>query len=258
MGFELKNGTQVVGGNGTLLQAAAGSTTMLAADGNVVLSGDMVVESNDAVIDASLSNSSIWTGAGKGVTSVAVDSTSYWLMSGSSDVGALTNDGTIEFDSATPYKALTVGSLTMDNGSFVLNTKLNEGGAASETDKIVVTGDTTGLGVVNVRNNGGIGPSPEPAQRTVSRLLKLVVKAMPSSNSVRRQSSASMIISFARPMDRTGICRPMARMLLSRQSALRMSIARLSLPSIPARVRDTLSISFRDITLLLLQPRTMF
>jgi outer membrane autotransporter protein len=157
VGFELKNGTQVVGGNGTLLQAAAGSTTMLAADGNVVLSGDMVVESNDTVIDASLSNSSIWTGAGKGVTSVAVDSTSYWLMSGSSDVGALTNDGTIEFDSATPYKALTVGSLTMDNGSFVLNTKLNEGGAASETDKIVVTGDTTGLGVVKVRNNGGIG-----------------------------------------------------------------------------------------------------
>lgn len=155
--FELKNGTQAIGGGGTLLTAAAGSTTTLTADNNVYLSGDMVAEADDAVIDATLSNKSQWQGAAKGVANASVDATSYWKMTGSSDVGALTNDGTIEFDAANPYKTLTTGSLVMNDGLFVLNTKLNEGGAASETDKIVVAGDATGNGTIRVRNNGGAG-----------------------------------------------------------------------------------------------------
>ncbi|KAA9348011.1 autotransporter outer membrane beta-barrel domain-containing protein, partial [Ochrobactrum quorumnocens] len=85
------------------------------------------------------------------------DTTSHWLMTGSSDVGVLSNDGVVEFDAAAPYKTLTAGTLDVNGGSFILNTKLNEGGAASETDKIVVTGDTNGNGFINVRNNGGTG-----------------------------------------------------------------------------------------------------
>ncbi|WP_433761343.1 autotransporter outer membrane beta-barrel domain-containing protein [Brucella anthropi] len=155
--FDLRNGTQVVGGNGTVLTAASGSSTTLTADGNVQLSGDMVAEADDAVIDATLSNKSQWYGAAKGVTSASVDGSSYWAMTGSSDVGALSNDGVVDFDAANPYKTLTAGSLAMNGGSFILNTKLNEGGAASETDKIVVTGDATGNGLIYVRNNGGAG-----------------------------------------------------------------------------------------------------
>ncbi len=155
--FDLKNGTQAVGGNGTALTAAAGSTTTVKADGKSYIGGDMVAEADDAMIDASLTDGSQWFGAAKGVTRASVDGTSYWQMTGSSDVGSLTNDGIIDFDAANPYKTLTAGSLAMNGGSFILNTKLNEGGAASETDRIVVTGDATGNGLINVRNNGGTG-----------------------------------------------------------------------------------------------------
>ncbi|MEJ5025490.1 autotransporter outer membrane beta-barrel domain-containing protein [Brucella anthropi] len=155
--FDLRNGTQVVGTNGTVLSAASGSTTTLKADDKVQLSGDMVAEADDAVINASLSNGSQWYGAARGGTNASIDATSYWLMTGSSDVGSLTNDGVIEFDAANPYKTLTAGSLAMNGGSFILNTKLNEGGAASETDRIVVTGDASGNGLINIRNNGGTG-----------------------------------------------------------------------------------------------------
>ncbi len=155
--FELKNGTQAIGGNGTVLTAASGTTTTLTADGKSYLGGDMVAEADDAVIDASLSNGSLWQGAAKGLTSASVDGTSHWLMTGSSDVGSLTNDGTVEFDAANPYKTLTAATLNVNGGSFILNTKLNEGGAASETDKIAVTGDANGIGMINIRNNGGTG-----------------------------------------------------------------------------------------------------
>ncbi len=157
VGFDFSAGSYIAGGNGTLLTAAAVTTTTLTADGNSYLSGDMVAEADDAVIDASLTNGSQWYGAAKGVTRASVDGSSYWQMTGSSDVGSLTNDGTIEFDAADPYKTLTAGRLAMNDGTFILNTKLNAGGAASETDRIVVTGDATGTGSIVVRNNGGTG-----------------------------------------------------------------------------------------------------
>jgi outer membrane autotransporter protein len=155
--YDLRSGTTVVGTYGTVLTAAAGSTTTLKADDRVLLSGDMIAEASDAVIDASLSNGSQWFGAAKGLTTAAIDGTSHWLMTGSSDVGSLTNDGMVEFDAANPHKTLTVGALDVNDGSFILNTKLNEGGAASETDKIVVTGDVNGSGLIHIRNNGGTG-----------------------------------------------------------------------------------------------------
>src|SRR5690606_17338332 len=121
-------GSSVLGGSHVLLEAAQASNTTLKADGNTRLYGDMVAKSDNALIDAVLSNESQWFGAGKNVTRVSVDATSYWLMTGSSDVGALSNDGVVDFDAANPYKTLTVGSLAMNGGTFILNTKLNEGG----------------------------------------------------------------------------------------------------------------------------------
>ncbi|MEI4480651.1 MULTISPECIES: autotransporter outer membrane beta-barrel domain-containing protein [unclassified Phyllobacterium] len=155
--FELKNGTQVIGNSGVLLSGAAGSDTTLTADGNVSLIGDMIAGADDTNINAALSNNSYWAGAGIGVTGLSLDATSYWKMTGSSEVGSLTNDGVVEFDAANPYKTLTVDTLIVNGGSFILNTKLNEGGAASETDKVIVNGDATGNGLINIRNNGGSG-----------------------------------------------------------------------------------------------------
>ncbi len=155
--FEFSDGSSVRGGSNVLLEAAQASDTTLKADGNVQLYGDMIAETDDTVIEAALSNKSQWFGAAKVVKSVSVDATSSWLMTGSSVVGELGNDGVVDFDAANPYKTLTVGNLAMNGGSFILNTKLNEGGEASETDKIVVTGDATGNGLINIQNNGGSG-----------------------------------------------------------------------------------------------------
>jgi len=79
-----------------------------------------------AVIDASLSNGSQWIGVAEGVTSTSIDGSSRWTMAGSSDVGSLINDGVIEFDATDPYETLTTGSLVINGGLFILNTKFNE------------------------------------------------------------------------------------------------------------------------------------
>ena len=164
--FNLTDGTTVQGESGILFSGAAGTSSTITADGNVTLIGDMVVDqaTDDGqtlaaagTLQADLKNGSTWKGAASGVTGASIDGTSNWLMTASSDVGTLSNNGTIAFDAANPYKTLTAGSLVMDGGSFLLNTELNEGGAASKTDRIVVTGDATGNGVITVRNNGGTG-----------------------------------------------------------------------------------------------------
>jgi len=159
-----RNGTQIVGNGGTLLETWNGVASLVA-DGNVRLYGDMMVnhEWDDLYPDlpgnihVSLKNGSYWNGAGTEVTTLALDATSRWKMTGSSDVGSLVNDGVVDFDAANSYKTLTVGSLAVNEGSFILNTRLNEGGMASETDRIVVKGDATGNGFIHVKNNGGAG-----------------------------------------------------------------------------------------------------
>lgn len=129
--------SQATANNGTWLDIRNGATA------NVALEGSSV---------AGIVN----TEAGS-VSNLSLDETSHWAMTGDSSVTDLINNGMIAFDAEDPYKTLTAGMLSMDGGSFVLNTKLNEGGASSETDKLVVTGDTSGHGLIYVRNNGGTG-----------------------------------------------------------------------------------------------------
>ncbi|MEJ5027417.1 autotransporter outer membrane beta-barrel domain-containing protein [Brucella anthropi] len=91
-------------------------------------------------------------------------------MTGSSNIGTINDSGSIvrrglldhageiEFSKSGGFSTLEVyGDYRGKNGSFILNTKLNEGGAASETDRIIVTGDASGSGLINVINNGGTG-----------------------------------------------------------------------------------------------------
>ena len=67
-------------------------------------------------------------------------------------VKSLTNNGTMTFDDNA--RTLTVGSLD-GTGTYNFNTTL--GGDNSVTDKIVVTGDVNGSGVIAVTNDGGTG-----------------------------------------------------------------------------------------------------
>lgn len=144
-----------ISGNGTLLNVANAATAKLEADKSTLI-GDINV-ADGSTADIGLKNNSYLRGAIKNGTSASIDATSAWSLTGSSDIAALDHAGIIDFDAENPYKTLTVGSYNGDGGSFYLNTKLNEGGSASETDKVIVDGDATGNGKVFIKNNGGAG-----------------------------------------------------------------------------------------------------
>jgi len=156
LNVDAKNNTQIIGSSGTLLEVASDAKADLSADGGVALIGD-IVNAEGGEANLALSGGSLLRGSMQNANLASVDASSHWQMTSSSDVYSLTNNGVVEFDSANPYKTLTVNSLSMDAGSFILNTKLNKGGADTETDKIVVTGDASGDGLIHVRNNGGTG-----------------------------------------------------------------------------------------------------
>ncbi|KAB2764277.1 autotransporter outer membrane beta-barrel domain-containing protein [Brucella anthropi] len=77
-------------------------------------------------------------------------------------VGNLANAGALAPGNAVKDTGM-FGSFTVDGnyssagGTFILNTRLNEGGSASETDKIVVTGATSGAGSLKINNTNGAG-----------------------------------------------------------------------------------------------------
>jgi outer membrane autotransporter protein len=123
------------------------------------LEGDVHVGAGDGQHAAiSLDQGSVLKGATDGLHELNVANSSIWQITGDSNVDTLLNDnGTVAFGPDGAFKTLTVGSLDSRNGSFLFNTKLNEGGAASETDKLVVAGDTAGDGKFFIANKGGQG-----------------------------------------------------------------------------------------------------
>ncbi|XMM84584.1 hypothetical protein WG628_20980 [Stenotrophomonas maltophilia] len=143
------------GGNGRLLTAGGDGSLSLLAEGSTLI-GDMLGGAGTTV---ALAGRSTWSGAGLGIGRLDVGADSHWLLQGSSTVGMLGVAGTIEFDPATagnPYKTLTAGTLAMQGGTFILNSRLDAGNTA-ETDRVSVLGDSSGSGYVVIRNNGGEG-----------------------------------------------------------------------------------------------------
>lgn len=108
------------------------------------------------LIDPSEVRGAAFTEPGSSSTVTLADS--HWTVTGDSNITSLTSrNSAIEFDAAGPFKTLAVQTLALDNAAFTLNTRLNEGGAATQTDKIVVAGDAAGTGTLYVRNQGGAG-----------------------------------------------------------------------------------------------------
>lgn len=159
----LKNGTELTAGDGLLALSTSRvsgavyySNIDLAADNNVTLNGDVRAEMY-STLNLSLRNQSVWNGAAYRATDVMVDNSSRWNISGNSDVANLDNAGTVEF---TPKEGeqsvLTVRqNYTGNGGTLVFNTVL--GDENSETNKMVVEGDTAGTTNVVVNNLGGKG-----------------------------------------------------------------------------------------------------
>ena len=150
--------------DGSYALYAAGGTIDGSTGGKYNIDGDINAEGTGSLIDLNLTDGSVWNGAAYqsslGESRVALTNAS-WNMDGNSSVSALTlNTGSqINFahsDADPTFKTLTVtGNYHGDGGLLVMNTQLGDDN--SPTDKLIVTGDTTGSTYVAVNNAGGIG-----------------------------------------------------------------------------------------------------
>ncbi|RKP47816.1 autotransporter outer membrane beta-barrel domain-containing protein [Pararobbsia silviterrae] len=167
----------VIGGAGNVAQIGSGVTVLNAV--NTYSGGTVVSDGTLAVGDASHANATL----GAGATSVADGAT---LGGYGTVASAVTNAGTIAVANALPAfaadanGAFTIsgnlvnrgvvnvaaasgqignvlrvgGNYTGANGQLVLNTLLNQGGAATKTDQLVVTGNTSGSTSIQVHATG--------------------------------------------------------------------------------------------------------
>ncbi|HEN3580134.1 TPA: autotransporter outer membrane beta-barrel domain-containing protein [Yersinia enterocolitica] len=174
--IDVKNGSQLSGGNGLLVNASTnvGTTTApldiisdvnLRADNHSILVGDIQADANNRV-SLALKNSSVWTGAARNAQNIDIDSSSIWNLTNNTDVGSLNVLGQINFIpevSGLPgtiipggnFRTLTVNGDLTGNGSFVFNAQLDDDN--SPTDRLHITGSATGEHYVKVVNQGGLG-----------------------------------------------------------------------------------------------------
>ncbi|MEN5203164.1 autotransporter outer membrane beta-barrel domain-containing protein [Stenotrophomonas sp. TWI700] len=156
----VRNGAQLVGGNGTILSVdavAAGLSpvtfTVEASD----LAGN-VVSGADATTLVVLQNNGRIAGQFDNVASAAVSGGGAWQLTGDSDVGhlAVGAGGTVALGDGTTFNTLTVtGDYAGSGGTLLFNTVLGDDTAASDT--LIVNGGTSGQTNVAVNNVGGVG-----------------------------------------------------------------------------------------------------
>ena len=160
---------------GSLTKIGDGSLTL---SGNTAWTGDTHINAGELVLDGSNNGAqlvsniigqdntmlSLRNGASLtgwiDPTNVNIDTASRWNMTANSLLNDINLAGTINFaaPSTLPMNAghmLTVNNWHGQDGTVVLNTVL--GDDSSVTDKIVVTGDTSGNTFVKVNNAGGSG-----------------------------------------------------------------------------------------------------
>ncbi|XUK75884.1 autotransporter outer membrane beta-barrel domain-containing protein [Erwinia rhapontici] len=152
----------LTGGNGQALTVAdneannAYSNLTFNATGST-LNGDIVVSHIGNTVAVDLSSASVLNGAVTKATSLSLDASSEWNMNNNSDVGQLTNNGTITFSDQSKFDTLTItGDYAGDGGLLVMNSVL--GDDSSQTNKLIVGGDVlAGTTSVTINNLGGQG-----------------------------------------------------------------------------------------------------
>ena len=153
----VKNGSQLSGGNGVLLDNLAGDIAdpnysgdvNLRADNQVLLTGDIRAAAENQV-NVALSRASQLTGAVQNVDVLQLDSSSGWAMTGSSSIDRLDNDGVVSFrHDGAAFSTLSLGTLA-GNGAFAMNTDI----AALNGDLIAVAGSASGDHLLSIKNSG--------------------------------------------------------------------------------------------------------
>jgi len=156
----VRNGSQLIGGNGNLLEVSTTGTDLPIAHFDVqssALRGNIVVGDDGSQGHVTLSNGGSITGAFTNVTSATLDNGGHWQMSGDSSVGtlALNDGGTLALGDGGTFNTLSVDTFTGNGGTVLFNTVLGADG--SNTDLLHVLGDTSGTAKVAINNVGGAG-----------------------------------------------------------------------------------------------------
>ncbi|WP_312582870.1 autotransporter family protein [Atlantibacter hermannii] len=166
------NNSRVSGSDGTLMKITDYSPTITAANTSIssdhsALLGDLVIESATGTANINLVNQSAWAGKTQSATSVSIDNTSTWEVTGDSIINGLDNAGIINFvntnnnqtglsSSEQAFSTLTIkGDYIGNNGTINFNTIL--GNDNSPTNKMIVTGNTSGDTAIHVNNIHGSG-----------------------------------------------------------------------------------------------------
>lgn len=153
------SGVTMTSNDGTLVFTDATSLINLAAADQTVMTGN-VVNAAGGQVNFNLDTNSQWTGSSSNLTSLSLANGATWNMTGDTTVDTLANSGgTVNFvaPSGGVFKTLTTNSISGSGGLFKINTVLNEGGAATQTDLIKVNGDVAGANKIAVTNAGGLG-----------------------------------------------------------------------------------------------------
>ncbi len=136
--IDVRNGSTLTGGNGTLLEVNGGARANMNVD-NSRLNGDVIVEDGSTAY-LNLENNAGLTGQLQNVTSLNVGNESYWELTGDSQVGALSlAGGTVKFGDTDAFYQLDLESLE-GSGTFVMGTDFARG----ITDFLNITGEASG------------------------------------------------------------------------------------------------------------------
>ena len=153
----LRNGTTLISGDDNIVTVSDTAEARLTVD-NSSLVGN-ISNGTQSTADVILSNNSSLTGTLNNVTSMMLDNTSLLTLTGDSSVGELNNAGNIALssDNASVGTVLTVnGNYTGLEGSAILM-RVALAGDDSLTDRLVITGDSSGTSTLNFVNANGSG-----------------------------------------------------------------------------------------------------
>jgi autotransporter family porin len=163
--IEVRNGAQLVAGDGNLLLAKNLVPNVTQADIDFTVDSARLIGNvtydpasfTDSSLDVVLRNKAQIDGRFFNVTSATIDTDSAWLMTGDSNVGHLTlgGTGTVALGDGSTFNTLSVDTFTGNGGTLAFNTVL--GDDTSLTDKLIIAGDANGQANVRVLNAGGAG-----------------------------------------------------------------------------------------------------
>jgi len=152
--IEVNNGSQLIGGNGNLLEVTGSATANMNVN-NSHLNGNVFVEAGSSA-NLSLQNNASLTGSLLNVTSLSIGDQSMWTLTGNSLVGALDlSGGTVKFGEADAFYQLNLDTLS-GKGMFVMGADFAQG----LNDFLNITGEASGQHQLLLASSGAEPVSP--------------------------------------------------------------------------------------------------